>query len=753
MSELHVSTARQVRSPSVVYLPSDEEDSDQEFIQELQQMSDDIKRRQSQSAANIPNMNYPSSFNNNSNNKRQSNTSLKFQASKQVSLQIQTNGGKLINDSHNHQTEKQLIADDEKMIIENYSPMEYFDGKQKVQSAVISSHNSSFKMEHLESESEDPFVYRQYFSGREHKNLMGFHPDLGSICVSLRKEVDNKMRDLTQSPGSKNQSYIYRGIFRSATRFAYVCRSDVEIQGMIRDNKRASFTAKLSTKEVLCCLFPQCESAKLKEIDDPKLPFELLNMEEKLIQINFKFGVLYVKQGQEASEDEIFANTQTSDLYQKFLQSIGEKVKLKGFKGYRGGLDTTKDTTGLDSVVAKHKNMNVMFHVSDMLPLSQTNKQQLERKAHIGNDIGILVFKENSATPFSTSCIVSQFPHFFIVIEPAENPNPDGQPLFRVSCARKSDVPEFGPYPMEQSFFEMNKTLKDFVLGKLINGENAAQQSVKFTQLRNRTRKSILDDLTKTYLKKTNSNSSLAQWKSQIFGTTDNLSRSRDQTASNLALDKSSDKRRSAFMLTTLSRNPTSSSSTADPQYAQQQQRSLDSKSGMYDKQKSMSISGIHHQQQQQQQPQQFSYPQQYQQQSGSGKTGNNRDHRSSSPVSPMSDQLTPFSPLTSIAPTNLDGYTVSAPLSSRQSVSVATQPEVQQMRERVLQLEEENRILKSKLLTKFGTDIPHMQLELKELDMKLELKNAQVKLKKALAFIEALMHESDEMIQNLNAL
>lgn len=31
----------------------------------------------------------------------------------------------------------------------------------------------------------------------EHKNLMGFHPDLGSICVSLRKEVDNKMRDLT----------------------------------------------------------------------------------------------------------------------------------------------------------------------------------------------------------------------------------------------------------------------------------------------------------------------------------------------------------------------------------------------------------------------------------------------------------------------------------------------------------------------------------------------------------------------------
>ena len=41
----------------------------------------------------------------------------------------------------------------------------------------------------------------------------------------------------------------------------------------------------------------------------------------------------------------------------------------------------------------------VMFHVSTLLPYSESDKQQLQRKRHIGNDIVAVVFQEDN-TPF-----------------------------------------------------------------------------------------------------------------------------------------------------------------------------------------------------------------------------------------------------------------------------------------------------------------------------------------------------------------
>ena len=37
-----------------------------------------------------------------------------------------------------------------------------------------------------------------------------------------------------------------------------------------------------------------------------------------------------------------------------------------------------------------------MFHVAGFLPYYQHDQQQVERKRHIGNDVVVLVFKENS---------------------------------------------------------------------------------------------------------------------------------------------------------------------------------------------------------------------------------------------------------------------------------------------------------------------------------------------------------------------
>jgi RAP1 GTPase activating protein 1 len=67
------------------------------------------------------------------------------------------------------------------------------------------------------------------------------------------------------------------------------------------------------------------------------------------------------------------------------LEFLGEKIELKGWKKYRAGLDVSAGTTGEHSIYTVFKGYEVMFHVSTLLPFYSNDKQQLERKRHIGN--------------------------------------------------------------------------------------------------------------------------------------------------------------------------------------------------------------------------------------------------------------------------------------------------------------------------------------------------------------------------------
>lgn len=63
------------------------------------------------------------------------------------------------------------------------------------------------------------------------------------------------------------------------------------------------------------------------------------------IKSELKVGVIYVNEGQ-YTEEEILDNNDNSPLFEEFLQILGEKVRLKGFDKYKGGLDTVHDLTG-----------------------------------------------------------------------------------------------------------------------------------------------------------------------------------------------------------------------------------------------------------------------------------------------------------------------------------------------------------------------------------------------------------------------
>lgn len=123
-------------------------------------------------------------------------------------------------------------------------------------------------------------------------------------------------------------------------------------------------------------------------------------------------------------------------MFEEFLQLLGDKVRLRGFDKYKGGLgkeilhifsifflafivffsDTVHDLTGLYSVYTNWRNIEIMFHVSTQLPYEKHDPQKLQRKRHIGNDIVCVVFLEADNTAFSPSCIKSHFLHTFIVV-------------------------------------------------------------------------------------------------------------------------------------------------------------------------------------------------------------------------------------------------------------------------------------------------------------------------------------------------
>ncbi|KAI5646200.1 rap/ran-GAP domain-containing protein [Phthorimaea operculella] len=132
------------------------------------------------------------------------------------------------------------------------------------------------------------------------------------------------------------------------------------------------------------------------------------------IKSELKVGVIYVKENQ-YSEEDILDNNENSPLFDEFLQVLGDKIRLKGFDKYKGGLDTVHDLTGLYSVYTNWRGIEIMFHVSTLLPYERHDAQKLQRKRHIGNDIVCVVFLEADNTAFSPACIKSHFLHTFIL--------------------------------------------------------------------------------------------------------------------------------------------------------------------------------------------------------------------------------------------------------------------------------------------------------------------------------------------------
>nr|XP_009857983.1 signal-induced proliferation-associated 1-like protein 1 isoform X3 [Ciona intestinalis] len=344
----------------------------------------------------------------------------------------------------------------------------------------------SFGIEHVDDGAE---YYRTYFYEKDHQNLCGIDEKYGPIVISLRREkLDETLA------GSSNAVYQYRVIIRTCE----LCT----LRGSIVEDVVFPSTSKptkgFHAKEVLEYLCPEINLSCLKvAMPIPKVHDQIMKVDEQNVHDSYKIGVLYCGAGQ-VTEEDMYNNEHGSPAFDQFLELLGDKIKLSGFNRFRGGLDVKTDSTGTESVYTEFRGNKILFHVSTMLPFTPNNRQQLLRKRHIGNDIVTIIFQEPGSQPFNPKFIRSHFQHVFIIVRVYQPCTKDT--CYRIAVTRARNIPRFGPPIPEDSMFPNTSTFREFLLTKLINGENTAHSAGKFKSLAMNTRQEYLRDLATTNL-------------------------------------------------------------------------------------------------------------------------------------------------------------------------------------------------------------------------------------------------------------
>ncbi|CAE1170042.1 SIPA1L2 [Acanthosepion pharaonis] len=336
--------------------------------------------------------------------------------------------------------------------------------------------------------------YRNYFYGLDHQNYFGIDENLGPIAVSIKKEKTER-----ENLGSKSEygQTQYRIIFRTSELATH--RGSI-LEDAIPSSSRLSSSRGVSSKDVLEYVLPEVNLSCLKQaISGQKIADQLMKLDEQGITTSYKVGIMYCKADQ-STEEEMYNNEIHGPAFEEFLECIGTRVRLKGFDKYRGQLDNKMDSTGTHSIYSTFNNYEIMFHVSTLLPFTPSNRQQLLRKRHIGNDIVSIVFQEPGALPFTPKSVRSHFQHVFIIVR-VHNPNTP-EVSYSVAVSRCKDVPPFGP-PIPETPFKKGPEFTDFLFAKVINGENAAHQSEKFKAMAARTHQEYLRDLATNYVTST----------------------------------------------------------------------------------------------------------------------------------------------------------------------------------------------------------------------------------------------------------
>uniref|UniRef100_A0A672RL02 GTPase-activating Rap/Ran-GAP domain-like protein 3 n=1 Tax=Sinocyclocheilus grahami TaxID=75366 RepID=A0A672RL02_SINGR len=283
---------------------------------------------------------------------------------------------------------------------------------------------------HLENPEYHTRWYFKYLLGKVHQNYVGTDAEKNPFFLSVVLSDQNNQR-VPQ----------YRAILWRKT-------------GTLKISLPYSPTKTLSVKSILSAMNVDRFEKGPREILNPEIQKDLLVLEEQEGSVNFKFGVLYAKDGQ-LTDDEMFSN---------------------------GEHRTTPNMLIILNILFVPFLLSIVVLYMHTLSLFQS--VQVERKRHIGNDIVTIVFQEgDDASPsFKPSMIRSHFTHIFALVR--YNSQND---CYRLKIFSEESVPLFGPPLPSPPVFTDHQEFRDFLLVKLINGEKATLETPTFAQKRQRT--------------------------------------------------------------------------------------------------------------------------------------------------------------------------------------------------------------------------------------------------------------------------
>ncbi|KAM4567737.1 rap1 GTPase-activating protein 2 [Fundulus diaphanus] len=309
-------------------------------------------------------------------------------------------------------------------------------------------------------------IYHEFFRSRYHHSFIAVDSSLGPLVLSVcLEEEENKLRVILRM-----KECSLHGTFSLSL-----------------------FTNMPSAVELAKRLCDKVTVPKFDVVSYLKAPVLITAFDEHRVSSNFKFGVLYQKEGQ-FTEEDILSNNEESEKFRDFLSILGDTIQLQGFTGFRGGLDVCHGQTGNEAVFTSFNGREIIFHVATKLPYTEADPQQLQRKRHIGNDIVALVYQEGQ-TPFLCDVVKSHFLHCFVVVRRVQREQEAGGVAYQVSVTAREDVPPFGPVIPDPPLFTDRLQLREFLLTKLINAEISCYKAEQFNRLELRTRSSLLESL------------------------------------------------------------------------------------------------------------------------------------------------------------------------------------------------------------------------------------------------------------------
>ncbi|KAI9907773.1 hypothetical protein PsorP6_003847 [Peronosclerospora sorghi] len=210
----------------------------------------------------------------------------------------------------------------------------------------------------------------------------------------------------------------------------------------------SAFNDQLDPKYLMMQLFDLTVSHRPQLLrDGPALELALSVLDRTPELETHKIGLLYVRNENQSSESTILGNVGGSLRYLRFLRRLGSFVKLKGFTGYSGGLDTVNSSDGKFGLVYKDSCTQIIFHVATMMVPENTRSESnlgadcfaaMKKKRHIGNDFVHVVFKECDKE-YDLKTVSGQFNDVHIIIQPLNNHE------YRSEVHAKQGIPPFGP--------------------------------------------------------------------------------------------------------------------------------------------------------------------------------------------------------------------------------------------------------------------------------------------------------------------